>query len=71
MSVALLLSMVAPLFHPRKDAFGSLDENVKKVLELFDALADNPSDEVLEAIDWLRGIRVMRTYADVMNKIAS
>lgn len=63
MMMARLLHMIAPKFHPVKDRFGCLDENVEKVIWLFRWLG-HQDYSVSQAVDYLRSVRVMRVYAD-------
>ncbi|NOY67065.1 MAG: hypothetical protein GXP13_06610, partial [Gammaproteobacteria bacterium] len=64
--LANLIYMVAPKFKPVRDKFGNLDDNVQKIIRLFDALHSDKSTSARQAISKLRKIRVMRLYSDYL-----
>lgn len=66
--LASLLAMIAPRFRPGRDQFGRLDDNVQKIVWLFDLLGQDSSEAGRYAIKKLRGIRVMRLYSDFLDK---
>jgi hypothetical protein len=66
--LASLLAMIAPRFRPGRDQFGRLDDNVQKIVWLFDLLGQDGSEEGRQAIKKLKGIRVMRLYSDFLEK---
>ncbi len=66
--LASLLHMMAPKFRPGRDQLGRLDDNVQKIVWLFDLLGQDSSPEGRQAIQRLRRIRVMRRYSDYLDK---
>jgi len=65
--LANLLHMIAPKFRPVEDRFGRYDDNVQKVIRLFDLLRNDESNEAKLAIVKLKKIRVMRLYSDYLS----
>jgi hypothetical protein len=64
-----LLRILAPAFPRNEHMRGALDENSQKVLWLFDQLGEDTSVEAIGALNRLRRVRVMRTYADVLDRV--
>lgn len=71
MDLARLLRLIAPIIVRNEGRGGLLDEDSSKVLWLFERLMDYPKAERDAAIAWLRTVRVMRAYADVLDELAS
>lgn len=71
LALAELIHVIAPRFAPQEDRYGQLSENTERVLSLFDRLAADHSDEAIEAVDMLRGVRVMGIYSDKLDDIAA
>jgi hypothetical protein len=67
--LAKLLYMIAPKFRPGRDQFGRVDDNVQKVIYLFDLLGRDNSQEARQAVQRLRRIRVMRLYSDYLDRV--
>lgn len=70
LALAELINVIAPRFAPQEDRYGQLSENTEKVLSLFDRLAADHSEQAKEAVDMLRGVRVMGIYSDKLDDIA-
>ena len=70
MDLARLLRLIAPIIVRNEGRGGLLDEDSSKVLWLFEALRTYPKAERAAAVDWLRTVRVMRAYADVLDELA-
>ncbi len=66
--LASLLYMIAPKFRPGRDQFGRLDDNVQKIVWLFELLGQDSSVEGRQAIQRLRQIRVMRLYSESLDR---
>ena len=66
--LASLLYMIAPKFRPGRDQFGCLDDNVQKIVWLFELLGQDSSVEGRQAIQRLRQIRVMRLYSESLDR---
>jgi len=66
--LADLLYMIAPKFRPGRDQFGRMDDNVQKIIWLFDLLGQDSSTEGRQAIRRLRQIRVMRRYSHYLDR---
>ncbi len=69
MMYARLLRMIAPIFPPQEhsyDHMGGIDVNSRNVMRLFHKLATDIHPEVPEVIKWLRKVRVMKIYNDVL-----
>jgi len=64
--LANLLHMIAPKFRPVEDRFGRYDDNVQKIIRLFDLLRNDKSNEAKLAVEKLKKIRVMRLYSDYL-----
>jgi hypothetical protein len=67
--LAKLLYMIAPKFRPGRDRFGRLDDNVLKIVWLFDLLGQDNSQQARQAVQQLRQIRVMRLYSDYLDRV--
>ncbi len=67
--LAKLLYMIAPKFRPGRDQFGRLDDNVQKIVWLFDLLGQDHSQQARLAVQRLRRIRVMRLYSDYLDRV--
>jgi len=66
---AQLLRIIAPIFPPQEHSYGhmgGIDVNSRNVMRLFHKLATDPHPEALEAIKWLRKVRVMKIYNNVI-----
>ena len=66
--LANLLHMIAPKFRPGRDQFGRLDDNVQKIVWLFEQLGRDNSQQARRAVQRLRRIRVMRLYSDYLDR---
>lgn len=64
--IAQLLRIIAPTFRRNQPLTGGLDAVSSKVMELFDRLSRDRSDEAIAAVQELRSVRVMRIYSDVL-----
>jgi len=65
--LASLLYMIAPKFRPGRDRFGRLDDNVLKIVWLFNLLGQYADADGRQAILRLRKIRVMRLYSEFLD----
>jgi hypothetical protein len=66
---AQLLRIIAPIFPPQEHSYGhmgGIDVNSRNVMRLFHKLATDPHPEAPEAITWLRKVRVMKIYTNVI-----
>jgi len=66
---AQLLRIIAPIFPPQEHSYGhmgGIDVNSRNVMRLFHKLATDPHPEAPEAIKWLRKVRVMKIYNNVI-----
>lgn len=68
--IAHLLRIIAPTFRRNQPLTGGLDAVSSKIMELFDRLARDDSEEAVEAVEELRSVRVMRIYSDVLADVA-
>lgn len=69
LDLARLLRIIAPVFARNEGRAGQLDDNSSKVLWLFEQLGRYPEDELAAAVSWLKSVRVMRCYADILNSL--
>ncbi len=67
--LAGLLTMIAPKFRPKRDRFGRLDDNVQKIVALFERLGQDNSPAGRQATQRLRQIRVMRLYSSYLDRV--
>lgn len=66
-----LLGIIAPTLRRNEHLTGGLDAASDKVLWLFDRLAEHSDEQARQAVARLRRIRVMRVYADVLDRVAA
>lgn len=69
MMYARLLRIIAPIFPPQEHSYGhmgGIDVNSRNVMRLFYMLATDMHPETPAAIEWLRKVRVMKIYNDVL-----
>jgi hypothetical protein len=71
MDLARLLRIIAPIIVRNEGRGGLLDEDSSKVLWLFETVRGYPQAERDEAVAWLRTVRVMRAYADILDEMAA
>jgi len=69
MDLARLLRIIAPVFARNQGRGGLLDDNSTRVLWLFEQLAAYPEGERGLAVKWLSAVRVMRSYADILDSL--
>ncbi|MBD3609159.1 MAG: hypothetical protein HUJ30_01265 [Gammaproteobacteria bacterium] len=69
MELAQLLRLIAPVIVRNKGRLGQLDQSSTKVLNLFEQLASYPQHERQQAVQWLHQVRVMRSYADILEQL--
>lgn len=68
-AIAQLLRIIAPVFRRNVGRLGLIDETSTSILWLFDQLGNDSDPGAAEALSWLRQVRVMRMYEDVMNEM--
>lgn len=64
-----LVRIIAPTFRRNEHRNGGFDAASAQVLWLFDLLAQDHSEEAIEAVRRLRKTRVLRMYSDVLDEV--